>query len=158
MNNDLMLAPELEVTDWLNTPESLKLSELRGKVVVLHAFQMLCPGCVLHGIPQATSIYDLFNSMEVQVIGLHTVFEHHDVLTKDTLLAFVHEYQIRFPIAIDKAATSGAIPLTMKKYHLKGTPSLVLIDQYGKIRLNHFGQLSDMRVGNAIGQLLSAGM
>lgn len=152
-----MFAPELEVSDWLNTTVPLKLSELRGKVVVIHIFQMLCPGCVLHGIPQTASIYDLFNSMGVQVIGLHSVFEHHDIMTKDALSAFVHEYQVRFPIAIDKPSATGPIPQTMKKYQLQGTPSLVLIDQHGQIRLNHFGRLSDMQVGNSIGQLLSAG-
>jgi hypothetical protein len=46
-------APEWLTTTWFNTPEALDLERLRGQVVVLHAFQMLCPGCVAHGIPQA---------------------------------------------------------------------------------------------------------
>ncbi len=155
MNNEYILAPELEVTDWLNTSEPLKLSNLQGNVIVLHAFQMLCPGCVLHGIPQTTSIYELYKNEPVKVIGLHSVFEHHEVMNKDALSAFIHEYRIPFPIAIDKPSTDEAIPLTMKKYKLQGTPSLILIDHRGKIRLNHFGRLSDIQVGNAIGQLLS---
>lgn len=148
-------APPLDVSDWLNTDTPLVLSELRGKVVVLHAFQMLCPGCVTHGIPQASSIYENFNNKELQVIGLHTVFENHQVMTKQALKVFVHEYRLRFPIGIDIAAESSSIPRTMDKYQLQGTPSLVLIDQSGKIRLKHLGQLSDMQVGNAIGQLLA---
>jgi peroxiredoxin len=154
MNNPI-LAPELDVTDWLNTPEPLKLSELRDKIVVIHAFQMLCPGCVSHGLPQASLIHEFYSQDNVQVIGLHTVFEHHSVMNADALKAFVNEYQIRFPIAIDKPSEKGAIPITMKKYQLQGTPSLVLIDQHGQIRLNHFGRLSDIQIGNAIGQLLS---
>ena len=150
-------APSLEVSDWLNTDTPLVLSELRGKVVVLHAFQMLCPGCVTHGIPQASLIYENFNNEELQVIGLHTVFENHQVMTKQALKVFVHEYRLRFPIGIDLAADSGAIPHTMDKFQLQGTPSLVLIDQAGKIRLTHLGQLSDIQVGNAIGQLLAEG-
>ncbi len=50
------VAPELEVTTWLNTHGPLSLAALRGKVVVVYAFQMLCPGCVSHGIPQAKNI------------------------------------------------------------------------------------------------------
>jgi hypothetical protein len=30
-------------------------SGLRGRPVLLHAFQMLCPGCVAHGTPQTSS-------------------------------------------------------------------------------------------------------
>jgi len=45
----------------------------------------------------------------------------------------------------------------MQKLNLQGTPSLVLIDKAGEIRLTHFGRLSDMQVGNMIGQLLMEG-
>ncbi len=47
------LAPPWRTTEWLNTPGPLTLERLRGNVVLLHAFQMLCPGCVSRGIPQA---------------------------------------------------------------------------------------------------------
>jgi len=83
-------APELMVASWLNTPEPLVLENLQGRVVVLHAFQMLCPGCVSHGLPQAAAIHELYRSDEVQVIGLHSVFEHHAVMTLDALKVFVH--------------------------------------------------------------------
>ncbi|RYD17429.1 MAG: TlpA family protein disulfide reductase, partial [Verrucomicrobiaceae bacterium] len=52
-----MPAPEWSVIEWLNTPAPLDLAGLRGRVVALHAFQMLCPGCVLHGIPQTSRIF-----------------------------------------------------------------------------------------------------
>ncbi|MEH6358715.1 MAG: redoxin domain-containing protein [Pseudomonadales bacterium] len=147
-------APELMVASWLNTPEPLVLEKLLGRVVVIHAFQMLCPGCVSHGLPQAAAIHELYRSDEVQVIGLHTVFEHHSVMTLDALKAFVHEYRLTFPIAVDQPSESGPIPVMMRKLNLQGTPSLVLIDKAGTVRLTHFGRLSDMQVGNMIGQLL----
>ncbi len=50
------------------------------QVVVLHAFQMLCPGCVLHGTPLAQRIHDQFRAEDLTVIGLHSVFEHHDAM------------------------------------------------------------------------------
>lgn len=49
----LQRAPELDVIQWFNTEEPPTLAGLRGRVVVLHAFQMLCPGCVRSGLPQA---------------------------------------------------------------------------------------------------------
>ncbi len=153
--NSQGLAPELAVQSWLNTPKPLTLSALRGKVVVIHAFQMLCPGCVSHGIPQASAIHALFSHDEVQVIGLHTVFEHHQVMSVDALTAFVDEYGLSFPIAVDKPSTSGPIPQTMNSYHMRGTPTLIILDQQGQVRLNHFARLSDMQVGNFIGRLLA---
>ena len=149
------LAPELETSQWLNTLEPLRISGLKGKVIVIHVFQLLCPGCVSHGIPQASAIHELYADEEVQVIGLHTVFEHHDVMTVEALKAFAHEYRIRFPIAVDRPSTSGTTPVTMERYRMQGTPTLIVIDKKGRVRLNHFGRLSDMQVGNFIGGLLT---
>jgi hypothetical protein len=83
-----MLAPELITSKWFNTPENLSLEKLRGKVVAIHAFQMLCPGCVLHGIPQAQRLSETFTLDHVVVLGLHSVFEHHVAMKEDSLKAF----------------------------------------------------------------------
>jgi len=148
------LAPPLDTVAWLNSDRPLTLAELRGKVVVIHAFQMLCPGCVMHGIPQASAIYELYRQQDVQVIGLHTVFEHHDVMTPNALGAFIHEYKLLFPIAIDTPSDIESIPHTMANYHMQGTPTLIILDKKGYVRLHHFGRISDMQVGNIIGRLL----
>ncbi len=149
------LAPDLDVVSWINTPKPFTLAQLKGKIVVIHAFQMLCPGCVTHGIPQASAISDLYAEEDVQVIGLHTVFEHHDVMTVDALKAFVAEYGICFPIAIDRPSESGAIPKTMSRYQMGGTPTIIVLDKKSSIRLNHFGRMSDMQIGSIIGSLLA---
>lgn len=150
-------ASALQVSQWLNTAEPVTLAALRGRVVVLHTFQMLCPGCVSHGIPQAIRVHHLFPSKDVAVIGLHTVFEHHDVMGPDALRVFIHEYRVPFPVGIDQAGASGPIPLTMEAYGLRGTPSLVLFDRQGRVRLSHFGQVDDMQLGAVIGQLIAEG-
>lgn len=148
-------APALQVDRWLNTDKAITLESLKGTVVVLHAFQMLCPGCVSHGIPQAKAIHDAFPPGRVRVIGVHTVFEHHEAMGEVSLKAFLHEYRIRFPVGIDRPDPKGnPIPLTMQAYRLQGTPSLIILDQAGDIRLHHFGALDDLRVGAVIGQLL----
>lgn len=41
-------APELHIQEWVNTDKEFTLQSLRGRVVLLEAFQMLCPGCVSH--------------------------------------------------------------------------------------------------------------
>lgn len=153
----LGLAPALEVSQWLNAPTlvPISLDQLRGRVVVLHAFQMLCPACVSHGLPQAQAIRNAFTEDEVTVLGLHTVFEHHAVMTAQALQVFVHEYGIGFPVAIDQAGPGSSIPLTMRAYGLQGTPSLVVIDRQGQVRLRHFGLSDDLKLGAFIGRVVA---
>ena len=149
------LAPEWSVSQWFNTAEPLMLASLRGKVVVIEAFQMLCPGCVLHGLPQVARVREHFPRAEVEVIGLHTVFEHHAAMTRVSLQAFLHEYRIGYPVGVDRAADDGGpLPETMQRYRLRGTPSLLLIDAAGRLRGHHFGQVSDLALGQQIGALL----
>lgn len=147
-------APSLQVTQWLNGERLISLDGLRGRVVVVHAFQMLCPGCVSHGIPQAIKIHHTFRRDDLVVLGLHTVFEHHAVMGPDALQVFLHEYRVPFPVGVDSATTGSDIPLTMQTYGLQGTPSLLVIDRNGVLRLNHFGQIDDLVIGALLGQLV----
>ncbi len=152
------LLPEWQVSQWFNAPAPLSLAGLRGKIVVIEAFQMLCPGCVAHGIPQAQKVAQIFNANEVQVVGLHTVFEHHAGMGPASLEAFLHEYRISFPVGIDMAGEAGdPIPKTMRAYRLQGTPSLLLVDRHGRLRKQKLGQEQDMQLGAEIMSLLREG-
>ena len=148
-------APELQTAGWLNVDEPLTLAQLRGKVVVIEAFQMLCPGCVSHGLPLAERTHHEFSRQDVAVIGLHTVFEHHEAQgTRAALAAFLHEYRFSFPVAMDAPADDGRIPKTMHAYRMQGTPTLVLIDRLGRLRKQHFGLVSELSLGAEIMSLL----
>lgn len=154
MTTDFAPAPDWQVERWFNTDQDLSLVALRGKVVVLEAFQMLCPGCVSHGLPQAQRIQAVFPPEQVAVIGLHTVFEHHAAMTPVALEAFLHEYRIDFPVAVDRPGQQDPIPQTMRAYGLRGTPSLCLIDAQGRLRHQHFGQVEDLVIGAQIAALM----
>ena len=151
---DAQLAPEWKVGTWLNTDQRPTLASLRGRVVVLHAFQMLCPGCVSHGIPQTKRVRTLFSPEEVCVLGIHTVFEHHTAMTEVSLRAFLHEYRITFPVGVDMPRDNSHLPQTMASYEMRGTPSLLLLDRQGRLRLHVFGRPEDMAVGAAIRALV----
>ena len=146
-------APELEVSTWFNVESSVSLAGLRGRVVAIEAFQMLCPGCVSNGLPQAQRIQATFGD-DVAMLGLHTVFEHHDAMTPVSLEAFLHEYRITFPVGVDAHDRPGGTPITMARYQLRGTPSLILIDRVGRIRLNAFGHVDDLTVGATLARLI----
>lgn len=147
-------APAWAVHQWFNTDHPLSIEALRGKVIVVEAFQMLCPGCVSHGLPQALRVHQTFSSSEVAVIGLHTVFEHHDAMTPTALQAFLHEYRIPFPVGVDMPDGHGGTPLTMHAYAMRGTPTLILIDARGRLRRQYFGSVGDLTLGAEIAELI----
>lgn len=150
-----MRPPELSVQNWLNTESKLTLQALHGKVVALFAFQMLCPGCVQHSLPQANRIHAFFDHKDVAVVGLHTVFEHHDANTEAVLRAFLHENRIVFPVGIDMPSIdSSPFPQTMSAYQMQGTPTLILIDRKGCLRKHKFGHENDLVLGAELMKLV----
>lgn len=124
--------------------------------MVLEAFQMLCPACVNHSLPQAKRVQRTYPNEDLVVVGLHTVFEHHDVMGPDALATFVAEFCYTFPIGVDRHDDpTNRIPATMRAYALRGTPSTVLIDRDGRIRSSSLGAIDDLTLGTAIGRLLA---
>ncbi|AJC79768.1 thioredoxin-like protein [Rhizobium etli bv. phaseoli str. IE4803] len=149
------LAPELAVSEWFNTPEAITLASLRGRPVFLHAFQALCPGCVSEAVPQLHKLEHVFGSTDLAIVGIHTVFEHHAAMSPVTLKAFIHEYRIKSPVGVDLADDVSDIPVTMRRFGLRGTPSSVLIGRDGAIIHQTFGVEADMVLGARIAMALS---
>ena len=150
-----VMAQPWRISEWLNTPAPIDLEAQRGHVVVACAFQMLCPGCVAHAIPQMRAVHELFSPYGAVVVGLHTVFEHHESMTVTALRAFAHEYGIRYPVGVDMPADDGRpIPQTMAAYRMQGTPTLLLIDRAGQLRRQIFGHIPDLRLGAEIMRLV----
>lgn len=146
---------EIEVTKWILASEDFRPPP--GKVVAIHAFQMLCPGCIFHGVPQAQKLHSFFNEEHVSVLGLHTVFEHHEGMQEASLRAFMHEFRISFPVGIDAPSKQGAIPKTMALFQLQGTPSWLIFDRSGNLQLNIFGKIEDLVLGSEISRLALSG-
>jgi hypothetical protein len=140
-------AAPLAVSQWFNSGHPVTLDSLRGKVVLMHAFQMLCPACVMQATPQAVRIWQRYlldeHDSAVAVIGLHAVFEHHHVMTPAALAVYLHEFRVPFPVGVDAAGIHGPIPQTMHAYGMQGTPTMLLIDAAGHLRKHHFGVESD---------------
>jgi hypothetical protein len=143
--------PELSVQSWLNADKPLTLKGLRGKVVVMVAFQMLCDGSNNHALPQASRLAKSFQRDEVEVVGLHMVFERHAEMTPEKLAAFVKDKGFSFPIAIDAVGKkAGDLPQTMTAYEIQGTPTILLFDRQGRLRRHYLGQVDDLRLGAEI--------
>jgi hypothetical protein len=76
-------------------------------------------------------------------------------MTPVALAAFLQEYRLTFPVGVDRPAANGPIPQTMAAYGIQGTPTLILIDRWGRLRKQTFGTEDDMRVGADIAFLLA---
>ena len=138
--------PELATAAWFNADTPPTLKDLKGKVVVLAAFQQHCPGSLKHGLPQAARLAHAFNDDEVAVIGLNTPFEQTDKQGKKDLEAFVAEHELSFPVALDKA-NGKSLPKTMEAFEIQGTPTVLIFDRQGRLRRHYLGQVDDLRIG-----------
>jgi hypothetical protein len=101
------------------------------------------------------SAHRLFRYTDLQVIGLHTAFEHHAAMTSVSLEAFIHEYGLSFPIGVDAPGEGTPLPMTMQRFAMRGTPTAILIGRDGRIRRHGFGQEDDTALGALIADALA---
>lgn len=152
---DMRPAPEWTVSRWFNAEPGFTLASLHGRPLFLHAFQMLCPGCVQQAVPQSLRVAATFAHTDLAVVGLHTVFEHHHAMGPEALAVYLHENRIGYPVGVDAHEAGHAMPVTMRAYGMQGTPTLVLIDRMGRLRRQHFGLVDDLRLGAELATLLA---
>jgi hypothetical protein len=141
--------PEIEAARWFNADTPPTLKGLKGKVIVVAAFQTHCPGSTKHGLPQAVRLAASFSDDEVAVIGLNVPFEEHDKQSSEALEAFIGEHGLAFPVALDKPNGTG-LPKTFAAYELAGTPAILIFDRQGRLRRHYLGQVADVRLGAEI--------
>ncbi len=146
-------APELTVQTWFNTDRPMNLvgaarpsggaGRLSGAVPQLD--------CLRHsaGAPDPRDV----RAGDVAVSGCTRRSNIMRPITCSMLKAFIHEYRLKFPVALDSPNAAGPIPHTMDRYNMRGTPSLVLIDRQGLVRKHAFGASDDLRIGAEIGAL-----
>jgi len=77
------------------------------------------------------------------------------MMQPQALAAFIHEQGLSFPIGVDRLADGASLPNTMQSYQLRGTPSTVLIDRLGRLRLARFGHVDSLELGKMIEVLQS---
>ncbi len=135
-------APEWHISEWLNG-SGVTLEELKGQVVVVAFFQLWCPGCKRFSIPLMKTWQKHFarpiRQKKLFMLSIHSVFEGHEAQNPARLRAFVKKQAIRHLVGIDRHPLHQEIPMTMRLYHTRGTPEMVIIDKKGIIRFQRFG-------------------
>src|SRR5580704_6813411 len=95
-------APELEerpAHEWLNSPP-LKLSNLRGQVVVLHFWTFGCINCH-HNDSAYKAWHQKYSGKGVTMIGVHTPETERERDPK-RLKRSIEERGLRYPIVVDR--------------------------------------------------------
>lgn len=77
-------APNFGVSEWVQGAPT-NFDQEKDHVVLLEVFQVNCPGCFMHAIPEAINIYNKYKDEGVRVLGLATAFEDFDKNTLENL-------------------------------------------------------------------------
>ncbi len=127
-------APELRgVEQWINS-NPLSLSELRGKVVVVHFWAFGCINCV-HNLPHYQGWYQKFPAQQFAIIGVHTP-ETDRERSVENLRQNIEERGIQWPVAVDAQSENW------KAWANNIWPAVYLIDKQGRVRYWWYGELN----------------
>lgn len=139
-------APELLNKAWLNTDKPLRLSTLRGQVVLLEFWTFECINCI-HTLPYVQGWYTKYQSKGLMVIGNHfpEFTYERDIQNIATNLK---ERGLTYPIAQDNEGASW------NAYHQRYWPTIYLIDKTGHIRYQSIGEGGYENIELAINDLL----
>jgi len=118
-------APELPDTlQWVNTDAPVRLSNLRGKMVLLDFWTSGCINC-MHAMEDMHYLETKYKDNLV-IISIHSPkFPHDNEL--ETVIKAVNRHHIKHPVAHD------SVRRVWTKYVIKAWPSIVLIDTEGYV-------------------------
>jgi len=127
------IMPGNKAPDWvlpsLNN-KSVKLSDLRGQIVVLEFWFPGCAGCIT-SISDFNDIYKTYSKRGVCLYGIE--FTNTKA---STLKAYVDEMKIQYPTLYSAEQVS-------KEYGISAAPTIFVIDRHGVIRYISIGSKKD---------------
>ena len=118
-------APEFSLPI-LDQEESIKLSDMKGKVVYLDFWASWCGPCAV-SLPELEKIRSRFHSQGFEVIAVNLD------QSLDDARRFLKDKKITYPILIDQ------MQITPERYGVAGMPTAFLIDRDGQVRETHTG-------------------
>ena len=119
-------APAPDFTLKSASGENLRLSELRGDVVMINFWASWCGPC-RQEMPILSELHDKYKSMGFTVLGVN-VEENSSEARK-----LLKEMPVSFPLLFDNDSSVS------RQYDVVAMPSTVLVDRNGNVRYLHKG-------------------
>jgi len=107
----------------------VRLSDLRGKVVLLNFWATWCPPCKAE-MPDLQALYAEYGSQHDFIVIAVNVEE-----SRETAEAFARQYGLTFPILPD---SDGRV--SNQRYFIRSLPTSFIIDRTGHVRDTWLGQ------------------
>ena len=125
-------APNLKLGKWVQGMDT-NFDKEGDNVKLVEVFQVNCPGCFMHSIPEIINIYQKFKGEGLSVMGVATAFEDYDKNTLENLELLLTtgevvgdtlqglsqynqlndgklQYKIPYPVAMDSLVKEGGDP------------------------------------------------
>ena len=119
-------APDFSLTS-LDGETEVRLSALRGQIVILDFWATWCAPCVAQ-VPPLNALYDLYRERgDVQVYGISV-----DLEGPEPVRAWVAENGVRYPILMGGESLA-------QRYGALGFPATFVVGPEGRIRERHVG-------------------
>jgi thiol-disulfide isomerase/thioredoxin len=147
-------APALEVAQWLGERPA-SLGELRGRPVLLFFWAHWCGDCKQQA-PVLAKLAEEYGRRGLVIIGPTQLYGYRargEEATPEEELRYLDEVRQKFYGAVP----GMAVPVSSENFRLWGastTPTLVLIDRAGRVRLYHPGNLSYQELSPKIAALV----
>jgi len=122
--------------------ETIKLSELRGQVVVINIWASWCTTC-REEAAYLEQTYRKYKDRGVVFIGVDYVDTEPDAL------AYIAEFDITYPNGPDLGSRIAQM------FHMQGVPETYFVDQQGRLRGNHIGAVAPPQLEVKIEALLA---
>ena len=125
LTNDMLMAPEFELNSMDQDGKKYKLSDLKGKVVILNFWATWCGPCRME-IPDFNELYLENKDKGLIILGIST----DD--TKRGLTNFLKSYKVEYPILF---GSNKQISKISNEYGgIRALPTSIIIDANGEIK------------------------
>lgn len=132
----------VDFTGTTETGTKLKLSDYRGKVVVVNFWYATCSPCRAEA-PILESLFTRYENKDVAFVGVNTSDQ------ADSALSFEKDYKISYPSVLD--VNSGAAIIAFAGVVAPtATPTTVVLDAKGRVAARMVGQLQSTSILNTL--------
>lgn len=124
--------------------ETVKLSDYRGKKVILNFWATWCPPCRAE-MPHMQKYYEeqaVKDNVEVLAVNLTT--KDHGM---EKITSFVSEYELSFPILLDSKGAMGSV------YQAVTIPTSYILDTEGRVQSKFVGPMDQATIENLISKI-----